>query len=202
MPLPQPRGLGRPKHVRQRRPIHRFCRSRRRRRWTLASRSAGSRLPSLRLRAAGTARLGPRHDRVAGQRIPVEVEVRVRVFERLAHFAVERRPSYAEIGGRSKEIKHAGRTLAVPVLIEHERVVESTLVAGLPDERHIDLRLPLARGLRGGLFRRLGRLDRRLRFRPGGGLRLFRLRGRLGDRRSGLHWSGLHGCRLDRRGRL
>jgi hypothetical protein len=141
---------------------------RRRRRRRPACRS--TRLwPRRRLTVAIAAILDPRHRRVAGNILPVEIQIRMRVLERFHHFRIQRGAAETRIRGRSKQVQQtrpsgivAGRMIGM----HHVRVFESPLVAGLPDKRHS--RLPLARAL-GSRLRLGGRL-----LRLGGRLRLLR----------------------------
>ncbi len=128
--------------------------------------------------------------RFLDDRLPVEREIGMRVFQSRARFIVERAPSNGEVRRRSKQVQHA-RVAArrrPTAAVHHVRGFVALLVARISQERHGDLRcgsLPASRGGRRGLSapgRRLSRRRRRLADRL---CRRARFRGRR------LGWRGL-----------
>jgi hypothetical protein len=108
---------------------------------------AGSFLRALTPLAALTLpRIRTSHHGVARQGVPVEIQIRMRVLEGLAHFSVEGLSADLQVRRRSKHVQHAG--LLVPARgtadVHYVRMIEPALVAGLANERHRDLPLALA----------------------------------------------------------
>lgn len=70
---------------------------------------------------------------------PVETQVWMGVFERLAGLVIERTPSHADVRGRAEQVQDAGplRPLGRAIPVHHERGFVSALVPGVADEWHL-----------------------------------------------------------------
>lgn len=77
--------------------------------------------------------------RFAVERRPVETQVWMGVFERLAGLVIERTPAHADVRGRAEQVQDAGplRPLGRAIPVHDERGFVSALVPGVADEWHL-----------------------------------------------------------------
>jgi len=78
---------------------------------------------------------------LARQGRPVEVQIGMRVLERLGHLVVERLTTDLEVDRRSKQVEHARAMRRIrrgPVRVHHDEAFKAALVARMADERQPD----------------------------------------------------------------